>query len=339
MIPDEIANKILEKKIPIDVQFELTWRCNQRCRHCYQYPACGDELTTAGIKDVISQLAEAGTLYLSFTGGEPLLRKDFWEIAGFARKKHFALLLQTNATLIDRAAADKIAELNFFNIHISLLGANMQTHDYITQLAGSFKKTLKAIKLLQERKVRVTLNVTLMQENFNEYPGIKRLKDRLGNDIGIRVSPYMFAKNDGGTEPEALRLDDGQLREFYLAMRKESEESFTAARGITCNFGQTLCTINARGEVYPCVAVPLISGNLKNDKFSDIWENNPVLKKIRDTEAADLKKCAECRVKNWCFRCSGFSYLENRDLFGCSSECSRFANIIKEVNSHEETKI
>ncbi len=330
--------KILDKNIPVNAQLELTWRCNQRCIHCYQFSPDNYELSTYEIKDIIAQLAEAGTLYLSFSGGEPLLREDFWQIAEFASKKHFALELQTNGMLIDRQTAQRIAELNFFVVHISLLGATAETHDKITQVPGSFKKVLRAVKLLQKEGTRVILNTTLMKGNFEEYPQIKSLKERLG-DIDIRVSPYIFLKNDGGQEPAELRLDDQQLKQFFLGLRKEAEGEPSNSRGLICNFGRIICTINARGKIYPCVAVPVIVGDLKKQGFKDAWSNSVVLKRIRAMRAADLKKCRNCDLADWCFRCSAFPYLETGDMFECASEPCRIAKITKEVNEYEEAKV
>lgn len=338
MIPDEIVEKILDKNIPVNVQLELTWRCNQRCIHCYQFSPDNSELSTYEIKDIIAQLAEAGSLYLSFTGGEPLLREDFWQIAEFAFKKHFALELQTNGTLIDRQVARRIAELNFFVVHISLLGATAKTHDKITQVPGSFKKVLRAVKLLQKEGTRVILNTTLMKGNFEEYSQIKSLKERLV-DIDMRISPYIFLKNDGGQRPTELRLDNQQLKQFFLGLRKEAKGEPSNNRGLICNFGRSVCTINAHGEIYPCVAVPIILGNLKTQRFKDVWSNSAPLERIRTMCAADLKKCQNCNLADWCFRCSGFSYLENGNLFSCAQESRRFAKIIKEVNEYEEAKI
>ncbi|MBU1863230.1 MAG: radical SAM protein [Candidatus Omnitrophica bacterium] len=339
MIPDIMEEKIFTKKIPIEAQFELTWRCNQRCIHCYQFPPGDYELTTHQVKDILSQLADAGTLYLSFTGGEPLLREDFWHIARFAFKKHFAILLQTNGLLIDQPTAQRIADLNFFAVHISILGATAETHDAITQTPGSFTQVLRVVGLLRTRGIKVILNLTLMKDNFKEYFQIKALKDSLGADIDIRISPYIFLKNDGGCFPAALRLDDEQLKRFFFDVKKETAGGLLHNKALLCNFGFCVCTINARGEVYPCVAVPVVVGDLKREKFRTVWAEGSILKRIRNTSIADLHECQNCHLADFCFRCSGFSCLENGNLFTCSQESRRCAEIIKEVTEYEEAKV
>ena len=339
MIPNLLEKKIFEKNIPLDIQLELTWRCNQRCPHCYQYAPSDNELSVAEIKDIIVQLAEAGCLYLAFTGGEPLLKRGFWDIAEFAYKKHFALTLQTNGTLIGEKEADKIAGLNLFVAHITIHASNAAMHDKISGLKGSFKRVLEAVELLRSRGIKVILNHTVIKTNYGEYQAIKKLKQDLGDDVELRVSPFLFMKHDGSARQAGLRLDDSQIKEFYLALRNETGWNPLENKALICNFGRCVCTINAEGKVYPCVAVPLAVGDLRKSRFIDIWQNSPELKTIRSVKAEDLKDCKDCKLNNWCFRCSGFSYQETGDLFRGSKEARRFAEIIKEVNEYEETRI
>lgn len=338
MLPEQIEAKVINQKIPVDVQFELTWRCNQKCIHCYQYPPDQSELTTNEVKDVILQLKEAGTLYLSFTGGEPLLRDDFFEIAEYAYKNHFAMLLQTNALLIDEEIADKIAGLNFFSVHISILGASPEVHDKITRVSGSYRKVLSAVELLKKKGVKVVLNMTLLKQNYSDYPEIKKLKDSLGEDVAIRISPYVFCCNNGDNLPAGMRLDDSQMKDFFIRQKMEGGGPIYNKAQL-CNFGYCVCLINARGEVCPCVTVPAAAGDLKKQSFKEVWGKSRILNLIRSTKPEDLLECAECALAEWCFRCSGFSYLENCDIFGCAEEIKRIARIIKEVTQNEKTKV
>lgn len=339
MIPETIIAKIEDKKIPIDGQIELTWRCNQKCIHCYQYAAEDRELNTEEIKDILSQLARAGTLYISFTGGEPLVRKDFWEIAEYAARLHFALTLQTNATLISRETARRLEELNFFAVHVSLLGATAKTHDSITVNPGSFKKVLKAIKLLQQKRVRVILNITLLKQNFNEFYKMLKLKERLGENLDMRVSPYIFPRNDGSSENKELQLDDSQLREFFLWLKKDLDSDPWQGAGLLCNLGINNFAINARAEVYPCVSIPLVIGDLRQHSFKEIWAENSLLQRIRNIGLNDLDECQGCNLKSSCFRCSGLAYLEKKNICKAASETCRFTKILKEAKTYAEEKV
>ena len=144
------------KFIPLMSVLELTRRCNLKCLHCYidQPKTYKNELSTAEIKSIISQLAKAGSMSLIFTGGEVFLRDDILELSSFARSLGFDLRIFTNGTLIDGNIAAGLAKIGISGIEISLYGKR-QTHDKITGVTGSFKKAMKAINVFKEHGVRV----------------------------------------------------------------------------------------------------------------------------------------------------------------------------------------
>jgi len=336
LFPKKFWDKIKKNNIPLEVGFELTWRCNQRCLFCYQYPPGKDELSTKEVKNIIDQLSACGALFISFTGGEPLLREDFWQIAGYARDRNFALQLQTNGTLIDKSAAKKLKRLNFYAVNISLLGASAKTHDLLAGLKGSFKSVLKAIEYLKKENVRVELRTTITRENFNERKDIENLADDLG--VKVYFSSIIYPRADGKKTPLKHRISDTQLKNFYnyvfsgktrrnIAIKAKN----TATPFLLCLLGRTCCAINARGEVNPCGAVPLNMGSLRENSFSEIWQNADLLKKIRYATKEDLKECLGCNLSPFCMRCSGLSFSEKGDIFSSSTESCRMAKTMKEV--------
>jgi hypothetical protein len=140
----QIRVRAQEQNIPMHALLELTNNCNWWCRHCYitHRPAKG-ELTLDEIRPILDQLAELGVLFLTFTGGEPLTRKDFFDIAEYARQRDFSFSLFTNGTLITPTVADRLKELALERAEISILGAKAATHDAITQVEGSFDRTIE----------------------------------------------------------------------------------------------------------------------------------------------------------------------------------------------------
>ena len=337
MIPDKLMDKILDKNIPLSVSFELTWRCNLRCVHCYQYSPCDNELTTDEVKDILDQLARAGSFYLSLTGGEPLMRKDFLQIAEYVRKKTFSIILQTNGTLITPSMAKRIKDLNFTQVHISLLGAKATTHDQITRVEGSFQEAIKAAELLKEKGVSVILKTTFMKQNVAEYREIKELSDRLGMKLG--TSPIIYPKNDMGQDPIQYRVSDKDIKEIYSYFSEEDPHTYKNAyknlrkkeSSLLCGFGRVACGINPKGEVYPCVGLPIVVGNLRKKRFAQIWEEAEVLNDIRKTKDSDLKRCFRCGSSSICFRCSALAWFEKGDLWEVPEECCRVTNSVKEV--------
>src|SRR3979490_881501 len=166
--------------IPIAVQFELEYRCNERCVHCYLDHEDHGELTTGEVKDVLDQLAAAGTLFLVFSGGELLLRTDFFELLEYARALQFDVKIKTNALLIKEAEARRIRDLGVRQVQISIYSHRAEIHDAITKVAGSLERSLAAIRFLTAHGLRVLIANVLMRQNAADYPEVRALAAELG---------------------------------------------------------------------------------------------------------------------------------------------------------------
>lgn len=332
---NSLLDKIEKKYIPVSGGFELTWECNLNCRFCYQARKSGKELSAYEIKKILGEIAGLGCLFLSFTGGEPLLREDFWEIAEYAGAKHFALTLQTNGTLINGKFAKRIRKLNFLDVHISLLGGKAKTHDWFTRQDGSFDKVMESISILTGQKVRVVLKATLMKQNFSELSGINKIAEKFG--CKVITSTCVSAKNNGDKSPFSFRMDDSQVKDFYKSIFNKSPEAKrkympNSREGTAnCACGRTGFCINPIGEVYPCVGLPVPLGNLQNNNFKEIWNKGGMLQKLREPGISSLPACSKCELLNKCVRCKGMAYIEDGSIFSRSKEACRITNIVEEV--------
>ena len=344
---EAIIRKTLDKCIPFKVDWEITYRCNLRCAHCYQTGASGDkELTTEEICSALDELADLACLYLTFTGGEILLRDDLFDIAKYARKKEFAIRLFTNGTLIDEKIADKIKNLSPLSVEISLYGMDPSVHESITKIPGSYEKTINALGLLRERNINTVVKCTFMKSNVSEF---NKLKDFAGN-IGARFvfSLSVIPRIDGSKDVLKNRLNQEQLQELFRS-RDWLTEGITEG-GIRsyeplCSAGTNSLYISPYGEVSPCVVMREHCGNLRESPLKEIWES-PFFKKVRRIELENLKECRRCDSAGYCDRCSGLALLETGDLLGPSpNECDlarvrKWAAEKKETHheSKEETK-
>jgi len=166
----------------------LTWKCNLYCRHCRPYLPQEGTLSVDDIKKYLDILEKKGTLFLHLTGGEPLVHKDFWDVASYASQKNFALILHTNGILVTPEVGERLKNLNFLQVSLTVLGGKAQTHDSVTGVKGSFKQTLSALKILKEKGLDVVLSTTKLMENQDELPGIKRLAKNHG--ATFKCIPY-----------------------------------------------------------------------------------------------------------------------------------------------------
>ncbi len=138
----EVTVKALALGVPMSVQLDVTYRCNERCVHCYLDHDDHGEMTTAEIKHLLDEMAEAGVFILTLSGGEIFLRKDFFEILEHARQLTFCVRLKTNAVMIREREAARIRDLGVESIQISIYSHRPEVHDAITLVPGSLKRSL-----------------------------------------------------------------------------------------------------------------------------------------------------------------------------------------------------
>src|SRR5688572_6843506 len=129
--------------IPLSVHIDLTMRCNERCIHCYRVIERRPELTTAELKALLEEVAQAGTLYLTFSGGEVFLRKDLFELIEHARRLHFDVRLKSNALRVTPEKAARLGALGVRQVDISIYSADPAVHDGITKVPGSLERSLE----------------------------------------------------------------------------------------------------------------------------------------------------------------------------------------------------
>ncbi len=311
----ETDRSLQARHVPIAVMMEVTRRCNLSCIHCYSVRD-ERELSLVQIEDIANQLREAGTLFLTLTGGEPLVREDFLDIVGIARGIGFDVKLITNGTLVTGEIADGLARLAVSEAGVSVLGATAETHDGLTRVPGSWEKSVAAVRMLKERGVPVHMKSTLMRENFPERAGIARLAEELG--VTCLMDPVVSPRNDGSTDVLAHRLSEEQMEGVYRDHFDQREEDDGTYRPLFCEAGSTFAAVSAAGELYPCIQLPAAAGNILEDGFARVWEESALLEKMRTATKADLKGCAECRFASGCYRCPGLAYLEEGDAFGPS---------------------
>lgn len=156
------------------VVWNITRRCNLSCIHCYsnsENKTYKNELTTEEAKTVIDDLANYGVPAILFSGGEPLMRKDLFELAEYVKSKEVKFVLSTNGTLINEDIARQIKSIGFSYVGISLDGIG-ETNDKFRGMAGAFDKTMNAFKLLKQLDQRVGLRMTLTKNNIDDLDSI-----------------------------------------------------------------------------------------------------------------------------------------------------------------------
>ena len=312
---EEMGAKALKMGIPLSVQVDVTYRCNERCVHCYLDHNDYGEMTTAEIKDLLDQLAAAGVFFLVFSGGEVFLRRDFFELLEYARSLQFSVKVKTNAVMIRENEAERLAELGLDGVQVSVYSHRPEVHDGITKLPGSLKRTLAGARLLCERGVKVIFANVLMRQNTHDYPAVRSLALEMGAEFTI--DPTITPMMDGKRGVLALNIREAELQQvFHDETLVGSAEEFCAppsgpleeqdaSMTLPCSAGHTACYVSPYGDVYPCVQFPLPTGNVRQQKFIDIWRDSPQFQEVRSISMADLEGCSQCVHSGSCSRCPG----------------------------------
>lgn len=341
---DDLLERATKKKIPLMAHLDLTYRCNLDCVHCYVFGPDKErtELTNSEIKDAIEQLADAGTLYLTLSGGEVLTRKDFFNIASYARKRNFAIKILTNGTLMTKEDAEKIASLNPQFVGVSIYSANPEVHDAITSHSGSFQKSLLAVTMLRERGVRVRISTLVMKKNMNDYQSVHEIAQRLGAQFQVdyRIAPKL--NNSDYPYPSDLLMNKDELRVILADIAEgngyEPKEFYQDVFNVVpCGAGYTNCYISPYGDIYPCVLLPLLCGSLRKKTFIDIWKRSYWIRKVRSAIIPRLP-CSRCDSFKYCEPCLAFSYFDKGDIFTPSERICTEAKIRKNLNEEKGEK-
>jgi AdoMet-dependent heme synthase len=334
MIHSNLFDITYSRRIPLLCTFELNRRCNLSCRHCYITDRSRrGELNTARVKKALVQLARAGTLSLVFTGGEIFLREDIFELIEFARKLRFDLRLFTNGTLIDDAAARRLASAGVSAVEISLYGRKT-THDNITLAPGSFDKAVRAVELLRARGVKVVLKTPLTKLNYRDFGWLKRFAKKAG--ARIQADAVVTPKDDGDKSSSLkFRLPYKTIGKLYAAEKSANRPLNTenAAFNLLCSAGHNLVAIRSDGNVYPCLQLPAPLGNIKRTAFSKIWSGRNIkTSRYLGIKPEELTACFSCKLASKCQRCPGLALLEENDLLAPSKTACKIAEITQNRN-------
>jgi len=341
---DRWIRSTVERHLAWNVHFDLTYRCNERCIHCYLDHQDYGEMTTIEIKNLLEQLAEAGTLFLTLSGGEIFLRKDLFELIAFARQLHFDVSLKTNALLVDASRARELRRLGVRAVQVSIYSADPSVHDAITRVPGSLVRSLVGIRLLQREGLRVKLACPLMKQNLTAYRGVQSLAEELGVPyiLDLTITPKMDGDGsilslrgtlnellpvlqDPLVNPRAACSDGASSGAFAAGSVTSSGIESGAYDDIPCSAGHNSCYISPYGDVYPCVQMPLVAGNVRRQTFREIWSGSPEMNRVRAIRESHLPVCSTCGIRSYCERCPGLAQMEGGDLLGAYERACELA--------------
>lgn len=332
-------------KGPVDVTWEVTNRCNLRCKQCFlpdAGPASPDELTTEESFAMMDNLAEGGAKSLLLSGGEPLMRPDLEQLARYAAGR-FTIWLQTNGWLLEENAPI-VKGLGFQQVQVSLDGASAESHDFFRG-KGSFDRAVAGIKECVRLGVpSVGIAATVCRRNTDQVPMLIDLALQLGVRA-FETLTFMPSGRGQNLSDQVLSTQERMRLYRYLSERQQQLQSrmvvsseephmyienkglleacaspHSHAVGVGCGAGLLGCAVKPNGRVFPCVGVPVEIGDLRTQRLKDMWKTSEVLQRLR--KRREVKgKCGRCEYKFVCSGCRGMAYATTGDVLGEDPSC------------------
>jgi AdoMet-dependent heme synthase len=320
------------------ISWNTTKACNLKCEHCYRDAGGKDknELSTAEGKDLLLEIAKAGFKIAILSGGEPLLRKDIFELISYASSVGLRPVLGTNGVLFTPEIVRKLKAAGTARVGISLDSKNFQVHDDFRKQKGAWEKTVEAMRICRREGLDFQVHTTATRRNYQEIIGITDFV----TELGAKAHHIFFLVPTGrGKEISDVFIGSKEIREVlekvlnkqketaielkpvcapqFIPMAKKMGLELRFQRG--CLAGTSYCCILPNGDVHPCPYLPLKLGNVREEKFSSIWKNNPVFNKLRSLEYSG--SCGICGYKSSCGGCRARAYYHSGDFMSADQEC------------------
>ena len=314
-------------RLPLNGTIEVTRRCPLVCGHCYNNLPMADaqaqshELSYDEHCRLLDELADAGCLWILYTGGEIFARRDFLDIYTYAKKKGFLITLFTNGTLITERIADYLVEWRPFAIEITLYGRTQQTYERLTGIPGSYEKCLRGIRLLKERGLPLSLKTVAVSINRHELRDMQTFADELG--VAFKFDSMINPRVDCSQSPLALRLTPEECVALDLEDPRRSDEWVRFADHVRrtldetpppdtvyqCGGGVNAFAIDPYGRLSICVLSEAHKVDVRSGRFREGWEG--FLRQQRSKKVTMLTKCVKCTLKSACGMCPANGELEN----------------------------
>jgi heme b synthase len=338
------------------IAWEITRRCNLRCVHCRS----SSETEAIGHPDfplseafrVLDDIAGYAKPVVVLSGGEPLVRKDVFEIARYGTDKGLRMCLATNGTLVDTGVCENIKSSGIRIVSLSLDGSEAKVHDDFRNQEGAFSGTINAARLFREHGIEFIVNSSFTKRNQEEIPRVYRLAKELG-----ATAWYMFMIVPTGRGEEIMnelisKEDYDEILDWHYDMEKDEDTmlvrptcaphyyrvvlqrskkegekfrkrtlKFSTGGAKGCIAGQLICLIDVDGNVLPCSYFPKPAGNIREKSFREIWEGSELFRDLRDFKKYK-GRCGSCEFVNVCGGCRARAYSVYGDYLEEEPFCS-----------------
>lgn len=340
-LPDfQLWEKLTGRRVPLDFYLEITARCNNNCRHCYinlppgDKTAISEELSLFEIEHIADQAVELGALWCLLTGGEPLLRKDFFDIYLILKKKGLLLSLFTNACLVTEEHIAFFQKYPIQYIEVSVYGITQETYERVTRKPGSYAAFRGGLDLLLRSGINIRLKAMAMRSNFQELPEIAAFC-REHSSSAFRFDPLLHLRYDRDPRRNEEILAERLTPVEIVALEQADHERVSSLKNICddfifpdgghyncnhlfhCGTGNNSFTVSYDGFFRLCGSLwhPDTIYDLRKGTLAEAWNTLvPNVRAITSENPEYLEGCRNCPIVNLCNWCPAHAFLEFGEL-------------------------
>ncbi len=321
------------------ISWNVTNKCNLYCKHCYRESSpdeeTDDELTTEEGKKLLRDMKKASLETIIFSGGEPILRPDIFELIEYACSLGMMSLMGSNGTLITPEVAKKLKSSGLNAIAISIDSLNKEVHDDFRGKKGSLEKAIAGIKNCIDADIRVQVNTTISRYNLDDIDEIMEYSDKVGASSGH----MLFLVDVGrGKTMDVTQLDKTEYKDtINKIIEKDLDIKFKptcapqfkveamfkdipTVGGRGCIAGINYCSILPNGDVHICPYTHVKVDSIRERDFDDIWQNNEIFLKLRDYTQYK-GKCGSCNYIDICGGCRARAFSATGDWLEADPYC------------------
>jgi radical SAM protein with 4Fe4S-binding SPASM domain len=324
---------------PSLISWNLTKRCNLRCPHCYMEAgtSAARELDTRECLDLLDAMKAAGTEMVILTGGEPLLRRDIYQIARRASELGMWVVMGSNGVLVTERVAEKMVECGVKGVAISIDSIDADAHDRFRGSPGAWAHSVRALEICRSYGLEVLVQSTVMAFNYEQIPDLLAFAREKG---AWSFNLYFLVRTGRGQEMNDLspvqtsdllaQLVDSQDNYRPMLVRSKCAPQFKQIAyekgrpGLEsggCMAGTRYARITPEGDVTACPYMTVVAGNVREQSFGDIWRSSPVLENLRDTDALG-GRCGRCEFRGLCGGCRCRAYAAFGDYMQEDPACT-----------------
>lgn len=322
-------------KSPRIIFWETTKQCNLKCNYCRMLKGdVGLELTTGEAFGIMRDIKDTfGETLLVLSGGEPLLRKDIFEIINYAAEIRLDLALATNGVLLDAEKAKFLKDKGIKRVSISIDSVDEKQHDLSRGLKGAFKKTKESASALQSQRIPFQVNYTVTKSSKHDIRSVAEFAVAIG---AMAVHYFILVPVGCGKETQAESMLDADDNEEVLGLMKTLSQEFAIQIRPTCApqyarfvedgsysgclAGTGTFFISSEGDVHPCGYLPAKAGSLRESTVGDIWENASVFNNLRENNLKGA--CSSCYLKDKCRGCRARAFGITGDYLAQDTSCA-----------------